>query len=276
MRIDLPQPYDTESILAFLSARSITGVEHFEGREYARIVPLDNGPAVVCLVLGAEHVDVDLEVAHPDDLGQAIEAIRRLLNLDADSSAIDAHLSRDRLLAPLIAATPGLRLPGSVDPFEATVRAIVGQQVSVAGARTVLGRIVNQFGDTVETATARTFGLTHAFPAPEALATAEEKDFSMPRSRARTIIEVARAIDSGDLVLDASDADLRDRLLAIRGIGPWTADYVLMRALGSPDVLLDTDLILARVLARDGVDAQRSAAWAPYRSYATLHLWRTA
>lgn len=276
MRIDLPQPFDVESMLGFLSARAVDGLEWFDGREYARGLDLPSGPGVVHLVVNDDAIEAEFEVTHPDDLSVAVDLVRRVFDLDADVGTIDAHLSADPLLANLVAQAPGLRLPGTFDPFEASVRAIVGQQISVAGARTVLGRIVAAHGEPLDLSMAREFGLRHTFPTPFALAGADPAGFSMPRARAHTINRVAAAIDSGELVLDRDHATLRADLLTLPGIGPWTADYIRLRALGDPDVLLSTDLVIARVLERDAVTPEQSAAWAPWRSYATLHLWRSA
>lgn len=276
MRIDLPQPYGVDSMLGFLRARAIDGLEWFDGREYARGLALPSGPGAVHLQITDRAIEAEFEVTHPDDLSAAVELVRRVFDLDTDAATIDRHLSHDPLLAPLVVETPGLRLPGTFNPFEAAVRAIVGQQVSVAGARTVLGRIVAAHGDEIDLSMAREFGIRRLFPTPAALAQADPTGFSMPQSRARTITSIATAVDSGELVLALANPTLRTDLLALKGIGPWTADYIRMRALGDPDVLLATDLVIARVIERDGITAEQSDAWAPWRSYATLHLWRSA
>lgn len=278
LRLAVREPFHAEALVDFLGPRAISGVERVDGRTYARVMCLPHGLGVVELTLASDHVAARLELADLRDTATAVQRCRRLLDLDADPVAIDDALADDPLLAELVRAAPGLRLPGQVDGFEVAVRAIVGQQVSVAGARTVLGRIAASYGDEVELDLAREHGLTYAFATAEALATATEADFAMPRSRAATILTVARAMADGDLELDAGTdrAAVRDQLLAIGGIGPWTADYIRMRALSDPDVMLDTDLVLRRVLTREGLGAERSASWKPWRSYAALHLWRVA
>jgi AraC family transcriptional regulator of adaptative response / DNA-3-methyladenine glycosylase II len=186
--------------------------------------------------------------------------------------AVAAHLSEDPLLAPLVRRRPGLRVPGCVDGFELAVRAIVGQQVSVAGARTVLGRLVAEYGGPVTPVE----GLTHRFPAPAALAAGDPTRLPFPRTRARALVELARLVAEGDLRLDAGadPAETRAQLTAIPGVGPWTADYVAMRALGDPDVFLPGDVGIRDALARLGGPAD-DARWRPWRSYAVVHLWRS-
>ena len=171
-----------------------------------------------------------------------------------------------------------MRLPGQVDGFEVAVRAIVGQQVSVAGARTILGRFATAYGTPVTFDLAAEHGLTHAFATAESMSKADDTALSMPRSRAQALIGVARSVASGELDLDpgADRDETHARLLAHRGIGPWTADYIVMRAFGHPDVMLETDLIIRRVLTHHGIDADRTTTWQPWRSYAALHLWRAS
>lgn len=278
VELELRPPFDGDGLLAWLRPRAIEGVEAVGERTYARVLALPQGPAVMELTLHAERVAARYELTDPGDLDLAVRLSRRLLDLDADPKAIDAALSADPLLAHLVDKVPGIRLPGQVDGFEVAVRAIVGQQVSVAGARTILGRIARSRGVEVDLPLAREHGLTHAFATAESLAEAAPEEFAMPRGRAGAILSVAHAVATGDLDLgpDADRAAARRGLLAIRGIGPWTADYFTMRALGHPDVLLDTDLVLRRVLAREGLDRARTDRWRPWRSYASLHLWRIA
>jgi AraC family transcriptional regulator of adaptative response / DNA-3-methyladenine glycosylase II len=206
----------------------------------------------------------------------AVERCRRLLDLDADPIAIGEVLGADDLLAPLVRDVPGQRLPGQVDGFEVAVRAIVGQQVSVAGARTILGRFAVAHGTAVQFDLAAEHGLTHAFATPGSIADADETALSMPRSRARALISVARSVSSGELDLDpgADREDTHKHLLALRGIGPWTADYIVMRAFGHPDVMIESDLYIRRTLDAHGIGPDRTTTWQPWRSYAALHLWR--
>jgi len=276
LRLAVRQPFDFAGLLVWLGDRAIAGVEHVDDRVYARVLRLPHGRGVVRLTPYGDRVEAELELEDLRDTAVAVERCRRLMDLDADPVAINEVLAQDPLLAPLVHENPGMRLPGQVDGFEVVVRAIVGQQVSVAGARTILGRIATAHGTPVSFDLAAEHGLTRTFATAEALADIEDDSLSMPRSRANAIIGVARSVASGELDLEpgADREETRDRLLAHRGVGPWTADYVTMRAFGHPDVLLDTDLIIGRVLARLGIGAERTAAWQPWRSYAALHLWR--
>ncbi|WP_313404981.1 AlkA N-terminal domain-containing protein [Aeromicrobium sp.] len=278
LELALRTPFDGDGLLEWLRPRAIEGVEAVGQNTYARVVTLPHGVGAMELTLHGDHVGARFQLADPGDLDVAVRRSRRLLDLDADPVVIDAALSEDPLLAALVEQVPGIRLPGQVDGFEVAMRAIVGQQVSVARARTMLGQIARTRGREVELELAREHGLSHAFATAESLAEASLEEFPMPRARGRAILAVAHAVASGDLDVgpDADRESARSGLLAIRGIGPWTADYFAMRALGHPDVLLDTDLVLRRVLAREELDRTRTDRWRPWRSYASLHLWRVA
>ena len=276
VRLAVRQPFHAEALLDFLAAHVLPGVETVDGRTYARVLRLPHGLGVMALDVQDDHVGCELELTDLRDTAVAIGRARRMLDLDADPVAIDAVLGADPELRDLVAAAPGLRVPSHVDGFEVAVRTIVGQQVSVAGANTVLGRHVPTRGTPVDIALAAVHGLTHAFPAPEAFADADPTAMGMPHSRARTIVDLSRAVADGTLRLEAGgDRDaVRAQLLAMRGIGPWTADYVVMRALAHPDVLLTTDLVLRRELDRRGITPDDTERWRPWRSYAGMHLWR--
>ena len=278
LRLAVRQPFDAAGLLTFLGDRAIAGVEHVDDRVYVRVLRLPHGLGAVRLTPRDDRVDAELELADLRDTAVAVERCRRLLDLDADPIAIGEVLGADPLLGPLVHDVPGMRLPGQVDGFEVAVRAIVGQQVSVAGARTILGRFAATYGTPVTFDLAAEHGLTRAFATAESMSGADDTALSMPRSRAQALIGVARSVASGELDLDPG-AD-RDRthaqLLEHRGIGPWTADYIVMRAFGHPDVMLETDLIIRRMLDRHGVDAGRTTTWQPWRSYAALHLWRSS
>ena len=281
LRLPYRQPMLLSATFEFLARRAIPGVERSDGPSYQRVLPLPHGPGLARLSDGGDHVRALLTLSDHRDLAAAVARIRRLLDLDADPVAVQDALSSQPTLAALVDRRPGLRSPGAVDEFEMAVRAIVGQQVSVAGARTVLGRIVASFGKPVfadEAAPAEEpaggSAAWRLFPTPEALSRIDVEDLPMPRARGRTIVTLARAMADGDLVLDAGSdrAATRARLLALPGIGPWTADYIAMRALSDPDVFLGTDLAVRNALAgRPGpIDAERAAPW---RSYLTHHLW---
>jgi AraC family transcriptional regulator, regulatory protein of adaptative response / DNA-3-methyladenine glycosylase II len=266
------EPFDGDSVLAFLGARAIAGVEEVIEGTYRRSLALERGSGVVTLTPGPAGVHCELELDDRDDAAEAMMRCRRLFDLDADPEAVCAALRQDPLIGPLVRARPGLRVPGAADGFELAVRAIVGQQVSVAGARTVLGRLVAEHGEPL----ADGRSLTHLFPAAVTLAGADPAGFPFPRTRAQALIEVARLAAAGELRLDpdADVAEARARLLAIPGIGPWTASYVAMRALGDSDAFLPGDVGIRNALTRLGADPDPDD-WRPWRSYAVMHLWRT-
>jgi AraC family transcriptional regulator of adaptative response / DNA-3-methyladenine glycosylase II len=222
---------------------------------------------VVALAPTPEHVRCTLRLQDMRDLSAAIARCRRLLDLDADPVAVDAQLSQDPLLAPLVRKAPGRRVPRTVDGDELAIRAVLGQQVSTAAGRTLAGRLVTAFGDAVEDDT-----LTHLFPTAERLVDAGEH-LAMPQSRRDTVLRLARALADGDLDLDpgVDREDARHRLAALKGIGPWTVETVAMRALGDPDAFLPTDLGVAQGLKALG--ATHTDTWRPWRAYAVQHLW---
>jgi AraC family transcriptional regulator of adaptative response / DNA-3-methyladenine glycosylase II len=204
--------------------------------------------------------------------------VRRLLDADCDPVAVDEALSRDATLAPMVARRPGLRVPGHVDGNEIAVRAVLGQQVTVGAARTIAARLTAELGKPVARPDG---GLTHLFPDVATLASLDPEDLPMPRSRGRALVALCRALAEGDVVLDrgAGRDETRQALLAIPGIGPWTADYIALRALGDPDVFLPADIGTRDALLALGCDPSTAAglaeAWRPWRSYAQVHLWRT-
>lgn len=276
LRLAVRQPFHAEGLLSFLGARAIDGAETVDGNVYARIVTLPHGDGVVELALHADHVDCQLELEDLRDTAVAVDRCRSLLDLDADPLAIDDVLSAGSALGPLVKAAPGLRLPGQTDGFEVAIRAIVGQQISVARARTILGRFAHTYGAPVDFELAREHDLTHAFAKPDALADLVPEVLPMPKARARALIGVAQAVADGkiDLAPGADRGASRADLLAMPGIGPWTADYIVMRALGDPDILLETDLIIRRVLTALDLSVEDAEAWRPWRSYVAMHLWR--
>jgi AraC family transcriptional regulator, regulatory protein of adaptative response / DNA-3-methyladenine glycosylase II len=274
--LEFRPPLHARALLRYLSARAVPGVEELDGETYRRSLRLARGGAVAELDLGAETVRLRLWLDDPRDRAAAVARCRQLLGLDADPAAAAGHLRADPLLAPLVAAAPGLRVPGSVDGPELAVRAVLGQQVSLAAARTAAGRLTAEHGE----ALARPRGAVAAlFPGARALAAADPERLAMPRSRALALVGLAGAIARGELALDpgADRAATRARLLAMRGIGPWTAGYVAIRALGDPDVFLREDLGVRAALRALGanVGPERAARWAPWRSYATQYLWQS-
>jgi AraC family transcriptional regulator of adaptative response / DNA-3-methyladenine glycosylase II len=276
------RPFDAAPLLRFLGARAVAGVERAngapDGGAYSRALRLPHGAAIVTLSPGDGHVACTLRLDDLRDLASAVARCRRLLDLDADPEAVDAVLARDPALARAVAARPGARVPGSPDGFETAVRAVVGQRISVAGARTLLGRLTAAHGEPVE---APEPGIDRRFPSPSALAAAPESALPGPAAKRGALRALAEAVAGGDLRLDpGADPELTRRaLVALPGIGPWTASYVAMRALSDPDAFLPTDLGARRGAERLGLPADppaltaRAEAWRPWRAYALTHLW---
>lgn len=260
---------DVPFLLAFLGAHAVPGVEHWDGTTYSRSLLLPAGPAVVELkadVDGVTHVRAHGPGARDPAL---VPRLRHLLALDDDSAAGVEHLGGHDVLGPLVRSRPGVRVPGSADHSELLVRTIVGQQVSVAGARTVTGRLVALAGEALP-ANLRDVvpGVVSLFPQPSALASLDPADLPMPRNRGRSVVAAGAALAADpDLVLD--DATL----LALPGVGPWTAAYIAMRARRDPDVFLGSDLGVRRQLTALAADESAAASWAPFRSLAVMHLW---
>jgi AraC family transcriptional regulator of adaptative response / DNA-3-methyladenine glycosylase II len=267
-RLPARPPFAHAHLLGWLAARAIPGVERVtpEARAYARTTAAG---AIVTLTTADDHVAVAID---PPGCAAAADPVRRLLDLDADPEAVDAALGSDERLRASVAARPGLRVPGAWDGFELAVRAILGQQISVVAASRLAGRIVALCGTPLASATARE-GLTHSFPTPAQLAAADLP--FMPAARARALYTLAEAVAGGsvDLSPTADPVATRAALLDLRGIGPWTVEYVAMRALGDPDAFPATDLVLRRALGDDPAAAER---WRPWRAYAAMHLWAEA
>lgn len=272
LRLPTRQPFPGTTALEFLGMRAVPGIECWDGRTYRRSMALPGGHGVVGLVAHDDHVEATMRLAEWSDLATAVQRVRRLLDLDADPQAVDAALSTSPSMRPLIAALPGRRALGSVDPYETSVRAVVGQQVSVAGARTVAGRIVDAVGEPLEIDDDE---LTHVFPSPERLAAAGDGCFSMPTARRDTIRRLAAAVADATVRLDVGvePETARAALLELKGIGPWTADYVVMRGLSHPDRFLTSDLGVIHALEHLGLDVADADGWTPWRSYAVHHLW---
>ena len=274
VRLAARGPFASHQLLGHLGARAVPGVELWDGVSYQRALDLPNGHGTVVARPAHDHVQATFRLTDWRDLAPAVGRMRRLLDLDADPVAIDEQLGADPHLAPLVVATPGLRAAGSVDPYETLVRAIVGQQVSVAGARTVAGRVAAAIAEplTIEHPI-----LTHVFPSMRRLADADPGVFPMPTARAATLQRVGRSVVDGDLVLDTGvdRADVIERMTALKGIGPWTAHYVVMRGLGDPDVFLDTDLGVRHALSALDLEPDAADRWRPWRTYAMHHLWAT-
>ncbi|HEY6932541.1 MAG TPA: AlkA N-terminal domain-containing protein [Marmoricola sp.] len=277
-RVAVREPFDAAGLLAFLAARAVPGVEAAGDGWFERSLRLPHGAGVVRVDLGSTPVGCRITLADARDLAPAMERTRRLLDADCDPVAVDQALAEDDVLAPLVARRPGIRVPGHVDGAEIAVRAVLGQQVSVAAARTHAARLVAAYGDPL--GLDGDHAVTHLFPTSAVIAAVDPALLSMPRARGRALTGLAAALAEGRVRLDrsADRAEARAALLALPGIGPWTADYVAMRALGEPDAFLPTDTGVRDAARRLGIDdiRSRSEAWRPWRSYALMQLWTTA
>lgn len=278
LRLAYREPFASAELFRFLAGRAVPGVEAGDVTSYRRTLTLPHGGGTVRLDAGDGHIDCTLRLDDLRDLGSAVARSRRLLDLDADPTAIDDQLGADPVLGPLVTARPGLRMPGCVDGAEVALRTVLGQRVSVAGARTVAARLAARHGERLEPPVD---GLTLRFPSAAALAEVDPATLPMPRARAETFVRLARALAEGTVVLDpgVDREQTAARLLALPGIGPWTVAYIQARVLGDPDTFLPTDLGVRRALRRLGrpdgpaAAAELAGRWRPWRSYALHHLW---
>ncbi len=278
LRLPFRAPLDAEGLIAFLALRAVPGVEEVVEGAYRRSLRLPHGTGTVELQPAGEHVQARLWLEDLRDLAAAVQRCKSLLDLDSDPQAVAEVLSADPLLGARVALAPGRRVAGHVDAHELAVRAVLGQQVSLAGARTLAARLVRAHGEAVARPTG---SVTAAFPSAATLAGVDPGELAMPATRRRAVLGLAEALASGNLVLDSgADRDeARARLLALPGIGPWTSEYIAMRALRDPDAFLPTDLGVRHGLQRLGQDGSPASAerlarrWRPYRAYAVQHLW---
>jgi len=278
LRLPYRSPYDWSALRAFLAARAIPGVERVSDEGYARTIALDGAAGTIRVAPGAgAWLTATIRFPRLAALPGIIARIRRVFDLAADPTAIGAQLAEDAVLAPLVAARPGLRVPGGWDGFELAVRAVLGQQITVAAATGLAGKLVRAYG-TPHAAD----GLTHLFPRPERLMDADIASLGMPRSRARTLSALARAVVADPQLFGARRSldEAIQRLRALDGIGEWTAQYIAMRQLREPDAFPAADIGLLRAMA-DGQGRRptpqallaRAERWRPWRAYAALHLW---
>jgi AraC family transcriptional regulator, regulatory protein of adaptative response / DNA-3-methyladenine glycosylase II len=280
LRLPFRRPLWPDSLFGHLVATGVPGVEEWQDGAYRRTLRLPHGHGVVALSPRDDHVACRLTLRDLRDLTVAIARCRRLLDLDADPLAIDDHLGNDEVLTHLVAAAPGRRVPRTVDADELAVRAVLGQQVSTAAARTHAARLVTTHGTPIDDPGG---GLTHLFPLPAAIAEVDPASLAMPTGRRRALHAVSVALADGTLDLGSGGdwRSARAALLALPGIGPWTVETVAMRGLGDPDAFLATDLgvrLAARVLGLPETPAaltRRTDAWRPWRAYAVQHLWAT-
>lgn len=287
LRLGYRPPHDFAAMLDFLRTRALPGVESVADNHYARVVAGIDGAPHGWLRLtawpGGEHaLKLELHALQAGRLLEIVQRLRQMFDLDADPLAIAPTLSADARLRPLLRARPGLRLPGGWDGFEIAVRAVIGQQVSVAAARTVAARLAKRFGEPL--AVPFGDGLEQLFPTPAALADADLASIGLTRARADAIRGIARALLDGhvDFRPERTLEDFAARWTALPGIGPWTAQYIAMRALGHPDAFPAEDLVLQKALPADGSRvsakalAARAEAWRPWRAYAVIHVWKAA
>ena len=266
--------------MRYLGARAIRGVEQVSGTEYRRTITIDGDPAVLEIGPGGDDwLALRVHPPHTKGLNEIARQARHIFNLNADVDAANPHLAGDPLLGSLVAARPGLRVPGTWDAYELGVRAIIGQQVSVAGAGTITARLVERHGTPVPGIAQ--FGLSHIFPPPATLAAADLSGIGLTSARTAAIRNFATAVRDGSVLPDRGTphGELVDSLVAIPGIGQWTAQYIALR-MGEADAFPSTDLGLVRALARltsnavtPAALAQRAECWRPWRAQAAIHLW---
>ncbi|MGE8391606.1 DNA-3-methyladenine glycosylase 2 family protein [Pseudomonas sp. BIGb0427] len=273
-------PLHWPSLLGFLAARAISGVETVVAGVYTRSFDLARGQGIVQVAKARGHrLKVTVIASSAGALPGLLARVRRVFDLDAEPLKIEALLRRDPLMAQLIELRPGLRVPRGWDGFEQAMRTVLGQQISVAGAITLAGRLVAGYGEPLAAQLQRVPGLTHVFPRAEAVADVDLSGLGMPRLRAATLSTLARAL-LHDPQLLRPERDLEawvQRLCRLRGIGPWSAHYLALRQMGAADALPLGDVALVKALRLlEGPEAQlaqRAPAWSPWRAYAAQHLW---
>lgn len=279
LRLGYRPPLDFAAMLEFLRRRSIPGIECIDADSYQRVIGPPERPSVLRVTADPKRAELRLQLGQVDPraIPGIVRRVRRIFDLDADLRIVHATLAQDPLLARGIALRPGLRVPGGWDGFEVAVRAVLGQQVSVAAATTLARRVVDRFGQDLACMPA---GLDRQFPTPQALADAPLESIGLPKTRAATVRGVALAVAEGRLDFSAGQRleSFVERCVALPGIGPWTAHYMALRALALPDAFPAGDLVLQQVLGgqtrlSERATEARSQAWRPWRAYAVLHLW---
>jgi AraC family transcriptional regulator, regulatory protein of adaptative response / DNA-3-methyladenine glycosylase II len=278
LRLPFRAPLTPDNLFGHLVATAVPGVEEWRDGAYRRTLRLPHGHAIVALRPHADHIGCQLRLEDLRDLGPAIGRCRRLLDLDADPVAIDAQLAEDATLAPLVDTAPGRRIPRTVDADELAIRAVLGQQVSTAAARTHAARLVTSLGEPVDDPDG---GLTTLFPTAAALADVDPDTLAIPGARRTALVTLAATLAAGalDLGPGADRQEARAALAASPGLGPWTVEVIAMRGLGDPDAFLPTDLGVRNAAEHLGLPATpaaltaRAAAWRPWRAYAVQHLW---
>ncbi len=285
LRLPYYEPYDWETLLGFFRHRAIPGVEHVDETAYRRVVRTDGGAAEIEVRNAGGHLEAAVRGVEPRHLFPLVQTLRDVFDTDAPIADITAVLEKDPLLRRRLRKHPGIRVPGAFDRFEHSVRAILGQQVSVSAATTLAGRIAKRYGDPVPESKPGSAELTHLFPTPERLARARVESLGITKSRAATIRRVASAVAAGrlDFGPSVSRADFVAAFTGLQGIGPWTAEYTLLRAMKVPDAFPASDLGVIKAMSPENearlsvreIEA-RAAAWRPWRAYAALLLWQSA
>ena len=279
-RLDYRAPLEARLVIDYLARRAIPGIEELVNGSYRRSLALEHGAGVTEFSAAEGHIRSRFLLEDDRDLDDAVARSRVLFDVDRDPATVLAALGDAPLVGPSVRATPGRRVPGHVDAHEIAVRAVLGQQVSLSGAATLAGRLVADYGEPLPQPVG---SVTHVFPSAATLAAADPERLPIPGSRRRALLALTSALASGEVSID-SDADparAREALLELPGIGPWTADYVALRALRDPDVFLAGDLGVRRALEGLGEDgspfnaARLAEDWRPFRAYALMHLWAT-
>ena len=282
IRLRYEPPYDFPALLGFFSKRAIPGIEHVDERSYRRLFTLADqvGELAVTPAARGHALDLHIDFADSTHVLDIVARVRRMFDLDADITAINAHLSRRRPLKTCVEHHPGQRLPGGWDGFEIAIRAVLGQQVTVAAARTLTERVVRKFGHEIKTPRGEK---VYLFPKPDVLADADLSGLGITGARIATLRAIASGVRDGrvDFRADRPLAEFVRMWTALPGIGDWTAHYLAMRGLAHADAFPAADIILRKAVARDGKPVatrmleEMSQAWRPYRAYAVLHLWRS-
>jgi AraC family transcriptional regulator, regulatory protein of adaptative response / DNA-3-methyladenine glycosylase II len=281
LRLPFRVPLQPDNLFGHLAATAVPGVEEWRDGAYRRTLRLPHGHGIVALRPEPDHVGCQLTLTDLRDLSSAISRCRRLLDLDADPQAVTDLLSADDILEPLVRKSPGRRVPRTVDAAEFALRAVIGQQVSTAAARTHAARLAERYGEPVED---QAGGLSRLFPGVSVLAGLDPSDLAMPRSRRESFAALAAALAGGtiDLSVGGDWHEARLRLAALPGIGPWTVETIAMRALGDPDAFTASDLGVRAAAASLGLPdsaaalTERATAWRPWRAYAVQYLWATS
>jgi AraC family transcriptional regulator of adaptative response / DNA-3-methyladenine glycosylase II len=282
LRLAYRPPYDWAHMQAFLARRALPGVERIDAGGYARTLACPGGHALIAVrpLAGEDALELRVAGARASVLPALASLTQRVFDLACDPARIGAQLATDPLIGPLVARHPGLRIPGAWEPFECAVRAVLGQQVSVAAGRTFAVRLVGRCGEVLRTGGD---GLTHLFPTPARLARTNLSGLGMTGARIAALESLARAVLERRVDFSATPADVTAALAALPGIGPWTAQYVALRALGEPDAFPHGDWVLRRMAAPPGAPVlsvreleERAGRWRPWRAYATIHLWQAA